>query len=84
MITNLRNAKSRLSELVQRAADGEEIVITVRGKPTAKLTATPPSVKTKADRLAWINETEAAAKKATKVVSTTPQEFWDEMREDRF
>jgi prevent-host-death family protein len=33
MVTNLRDAKGRLSELVQRAADGEEIVITERESP---------------------------------------------------
>lgn len=84
MITNLRNAKSRLSELVQRAADGEEIVITVRGKPTVKLTATPPSVKTKADRLAFAERLKKDAKTATRKVGLSDQAFWDEMREDRF
>jgi len=39
MTTNLRDAKSRLSELVRRAAAGEEILITVRGKPTVRLSA---------------------------------------------
>ena len=35
-------AKNRLSELVERAARGEEIVITRRGKPVARLV--PPEV----------------------------------------
>ncbi len=34
---NLYEAKSHLSELVQRAADGEEIVIAKAGKPMARL-----------------------------------------------
>lgn len=37
MITNLREAKARFSELIERAADGEEIVITVRGRAKARL-----------------------------------------------
>lgn len=37
MITNLKHAKARLSELVEQAARGEEVVITVRGKAKARL-----------------------------------------------
>lgn len=33
----LRDSKARLSELVDLAARGEEVVITVRGKPKARL-----------------------------------------------
>ena len=39
----LANAKARLSELVDRAAAGEGVLITRRGKPVARLVAaTPP------------------------------------------
>jgi len=38
MIINLRDARDNLSQLVQLAADGEEIIITVRGRPMARLT----------------------------------------------
>ncbi|HEX3535136.1 MAG TPA: type II toxin-antitoxin system prevent-host-death family antitoxin [Stellaceae bacterium] len=34
---SLADAKARLSELVERAAQGEEICITRRGKPVARL-----------------------------------------------
>jgi prevent-host-death family protein len=34
---SLADAKARLSELVERAANGEEVVITRRGKPVARL-----------------------------------------------
>lgn len=37
MIASLRESKARFSELVKRAARGEEVVITVRGKPEARL-----------------------------------------------
>ena len=37
MVTNLRDAKSRFSELVKLAADGEEILITRNGRPVARL-----------------------------------------------
>jgi prevent-host-death family protein len=40
MITvSLANAKARLSELVERAAAGEPVCITRRGKPVAQITA---------------------------------------------
>jgi prevent-host-death family protein len=45
---NLYEAKTHLSELVERAADGEEIVIAKAGKPRARLVAMP--VKGKARR----------------------------------
>ncbi|HEX8363962.1 MAG TPA: type II toxin-antitoxin system prevent-host-death family antitoxin [Allosphingosinicella sp.] len=36
---NLSDAKARLSELVERAEGGEEVTITRRGKPVAKIVA---------------------------------------------
>ncbi len=39
MVANVRTAKARLSELLERAAAGEEVVITSDGKPKAKLVA---------------------------------------------
>ncbi len=37
MLVNIHEAKTRFSELVRRAADGEEIVIGRAGTPVAKL-----------------------------------------------
>lgn len=37
MIASVRSAKARFSELLQRAAAGEEIVIAAAGRPRAKL-----------------------------------------------
>lgn len=42
IVYNLYEAKSQLSRLVQRAAEGEEIVIAKAGKPLAKLVPLPP------------------------------------------
>ena len=41
MIINLYDAKTQLSALVDRAADGEEIVIAKNGVPRAKLVPAP-------------------------------------------
>jgi prevent-host-death family protein len=37
MTTNVRTAKARLSELLERVARGEEVVITSDGRPKARL-----------------------------------------------
>lgn len=37
MQATLRESKAKLSEFVERASAGEEVVITVRGKPKARL-----------------------------------------------
>lgn len=84
MITNLREAKSNLSQLVQLAADGEEIVITVRGQPTARLTGVVPKESQDHGREAWAAELSAAAEAArVGPRKATPQQFWDELREER-
>jgi prevent-host-death family protein len=84
MITNLRAAKSNLSQLVQRAAEGEEIVITVRGRPTARLTSVVPKETQDAGRKEWAGELSAAAEAArVRRRKSTPQQFWDELREER-
>jgi prevent-host-death family protein len=40
---NIADAKARLPELVQRAADGEEIVIARNGRPQARLVPLAPT-----------------------------------------
>ena len=40
-VVNRQDAKSSLSRLVKRAAEGEEILIAIRGKAMAKLTRIP-------------------------------------------
>jgi len=44
-IVNVAEAKARLSELVRRAAHGEEIIIARNGEPQARLMAMPPNLK---------------------------------------
>jgi prevent-host-death family protein len=61
MVTNLREAKGRLSELVQRAASGEDVVITVRGQPLARLTGLATRKRAVSNRGAWMAATAAAS-----------------------
>lgn len=42
-VTNIHEAKTHLSRLVQRAADGEEVIIGKAGKPMVKLVPCQPS-----------------------------------------
>ena len=44
MIATVRESKARLSELVERAASGEEVLITVNERPKARLVAAQPKV----------------------------------------
>ncbi len=41
--TNLKDAKARLSELIDRAQAGETVTISRRGQVVAQLTASPPA-----------------------------------------
>lgn len=46
MVKTLRESKAKLSELVDRASRGEDVLITVRGQLKARLTqATPEAAK---------------------------------------
>jgi len=54
MNISVTNAKAQLTELVRRAEAGEEIVLTRRGVPVARLTATAPEKRDKGDLLAFL------------------------------
>ncbi len=42
---NIAEAKAKLSSLVQKALDGEEVIIARDGKPVARIVAVEPSAK---------------------------------------
>jgi prevent-host-death family protein len=42
----IKQARQELPDLIDRAEAGEEIIITRQGKPVAKLTAAPKTLKT--------------------------------------
>lgn len=84
MITNLREAKAQLSMLVQRAAEGEEIIITVHGRPTARMTAVTMPAESASDARDWMHELAAAAEAARcGEIRSTSQEQWDDLRAER-
>jgi prevent-host-death family protein len=84
MTTTLREAKARLSEMVKRASRGEEVVITVHGKETAKLVAVPKR-SNKINKEKWLRELDALRKENwTGCYGKSAQEIQDEDRADRF
>lgn len=84
MITNLRDAKAQLSMLVRRAAAGEEIIITVHGRPVARVTAVTPPPGSGSDARAWMDELAVEADAARcGDVRATQQQHWDDLRSER-
>jgi prevent-host-death family protein len=58
MVTTLRESKAKLSELVERASRGEDVLITVRGTVKARLTKVESSP-AGFDGRAWVGELRA-------------------------
>lgn len=83
MIKSLRESKAKLSELVDRASQGEDVLITVRGKVKARLTrATTPTGN--ADMRRWASELkELQEGVATEHYTLSSEEILSDYREDR-
>lgn len=87
MTKTLREAKAKLSELVDAASRGDETVITVRGKAKAMLVPAPegqPEV-SRAQRTAWLKKLRRLREKAAtpKAGRTKSDDLWEELREER-
>jgi prevent-host-death family protein len=84
MIVNVRESKAKLSELIARAAGGEEVLITVRGEPKAKLVSVQPA-RARNDCKKWASELrkwQQAAPRKNK--ANTSREIIDELRAERW
>ena len=84
MVTTLRESKAKLSELVERASRGEDVLITVRGTVKARLTkveASPAGF----DGRAWVRElrTLQEATKGRRKPKLTIERILAEHRADR-
>jgi prevent-host-death family protein len=83
MVKTLRESKAKLSELVDRASRGEDVLITVRGRVKARLTqAAPQPVKTGAAWATELRDLQRSMKVRPKPRSTIEQ-IVAEQREDR-
>lgn len=81
MIINLRDSKARLSELVELASSGEDVLITVRGKPKARLTRV--TVDTEQNLARWAAELEERQNRYTRACGNSVESILDSTREER-
>jgi prevent-host-death family protein len=83
MVKTLRESKAKLSELVERASQGEDVLITVRGKVKAKLTKV--SEGSKRDKKAWLEQLkDLQRQQSTGQTTMTTEDILNELREERF
>jgi prevent-host-death family protein len=83
MIASLRETKAKLSQMVKRAANGEEILISVHGKVQARLTQPLPQ-RSRADNRKWARELAALRRKySTTRRGRSSEEVVSEGREER-
>ena len=82
MVATLRETKTNLSHLLGLVEQGQEIVITVRGKPRARLVGIPTA--TQSDMATWKTELEGLrARFSTGKASTKAEEIIANLRAER-
>jgi prevent-host-death family protein len=83
MIATLRESKARLSALVESASQGQDVLITVRGKVKARLTRAAKSGPA-AEKPAWVRQLRALHKAySVSPPGTSVERILAEIREDR-
>jgi prevent-host-death family protein len=82
MIKTLRESKATLSALVDQASRGEEIIITVHGKPKARLCPIEP-VPHEEIQSAWASRVREDWAKYSTHTTDSSEEILEKMREDR-
>ena len=81
MIATLRESKTRLSELVNLANSGEEILITVHGQPKARMLGVSEP---RSDTADWLRELSALRSSLSQASTGQQPSALDEVREDRW
>jgi len=81
MIATLRESKTRLSELVNLANSGEEILITVHGQPKARILSVSEP---RSDTADWLRELSALRSSLGQPSTSQKPSALDEVREDRW
>ncbi len=82
MIRTLRESKAKLSEMVEAASRGEDVLITVRGKVKARLTRATAAGGA-ADRAAWVRRLRSLQRTYTSGAKSRTEDILSELREDR-
>lgn len=84
MIATLRESKAKLSALVELASHGEEVVITVRGKPKARLCPLAEAEPSEARKsIKWARQLKEARNKYSTGIHSTTDDILKNLREDR-
>ncbi len=83
MIASLRDSKAHLSALVERASHGEEVIITVRGKPKACLCPIPEHKTGEYEKLEWGRKLREARATYSTGSCDSSSEILDDVRGDR-
>ena len=83
MIVNIRESKARLSELVSKANAGEDVVITVRGKPRARIVPLQSEHVTP-DMRAWADELGARLQVDASPSPDSSNAIINQLREERW
>jgi prevent-host-death family protein len=84
MIISLREGKAKLSALVDMAAHGEEVVITVRGKARARLCPMAPEEGAgKRNRGRWVEQLREASARYSIGTHDSGKDILDDVRGDR-
>jgi prevent-host-death family protein len=88
MTTTLSKSQAELPRLVEIASQGEDVVITVEGKPKARLTRAEDSdgngSKAPVDMRAWLTELDEVRRKyTTGDGGSSTEQILDEDRSDR-
>lgn len=81
MIATLRESKTRLSELVNLANSGEEILITVHGQPKARIL---PVSGARSDTADWLRDLSTLRSSLGQPSTCQKPSALDEVREDRW
>ena len=81
MIATLRESKTRLSELVNLASSGEEILITVHGQHKARILSVSEP---RSDTADWLRELSALRLSLSQASTAQQPSALDEVREDRW
>ena len=76
-------AKNRLAVMIDKAARGEDIIITRRGKPVAKLVAATPIVRKSSARSNASKSPRSAAKAPRNRAQADGAFAWDEWKKRR-
>ncbi len=85
MVTTLEDGERRLAELVERASQGEDVLITVGGKVRARLTHVEEGERAAPSDAAWMEQRMALLRKYANPngPKLTVEQILQEDREDR-